>query len=569
MDDLLDLNWSAPSSSPKPTPPSSKPKDAFADLLSTNKPAEAPKLSLLEQQKCQQNTSPWLTPIQANTSIPTQTNIPSQANTPVRANTPTSRTTLSDAPSPSLSTLEVNKTTTSSFEDLLDPFGNKKPTQEKNTSLNQIRTQGSSTPVSQSDNDWDFDFLDTKATVNTNIANDPFDMESLVQQTTHIVEEDDNPLGILAEPPSTKAPSDKSTSPVVTNTKLDDDQEDEMMAHLIDMGFSLQESKFAIEATGGQDLQAAIDLLVQNLETAKRQQPTRSSAQNTSVPNKQAEDRPHNQTEKIVSQAQELGGFLYKNATSYFKAGREKVTKVVVDWQEQQRAQRLQEQKQNARPKWMTDKDIDMTMDSQKVERFADDDDDDDDHERQKRQREKAAAAHRMRQQEKARKETLISEDTYVSPSRHRRPNSGRSTPNQQNPSHVPSKPAPSPVKPAHPPAKPVNHVRTRPIVNASSDIMTKTNEARELGNAKFKLGQFGDAEAAYTRAIDMLPSGHDHLVLLCNNRAMTRLKIGEYKKCVEDCDTAIDLAKQSGDGSTEVEGVVIVWRDQIIKSLY
>lgn len=525
------------------------------------------------------------------------------------------------------------------------------------------RTQ-TSTPVSNG-NEWDFDLLDTKLNANASTNNtstptsviDPFDVESLMQQqqtrspqvsNTHVAEnedEDDNPLGILAgpaiksPPPAAASPEPAPASPEsATQSRrpanqgrimLDEDQEDAMLAQLIEMGFSLQESKFAIEATGGQDLQSAVDLLVQNSETAQRQQPTSAAASaRSSQPMSQNErarntlfadendsgaaasasrrsqssqqPRPkHRQqeshddslqetTEKIVTQAQELGGFLYKNATSYFKAGREKVTRAVGDWQEQQRTQRLQhmqeEQGGSVRPKWMQAGDDTLDMSSKSVEKFADDDDSEDEGQeameaerrrlqemrriQEMKQREQAAAAHKQRQQQKLRKDALIDDEqeTYVSPSR-RRGGSGRSTPQSNaSPRLEQQKPVQRQQKPSAP-STPKN-TRSRPVVNASPQDMARANEARSQGNEKFKLGQFGESEEAYTRAIDILPSEHDHQVLLYNNRAMARLKIGHYKKCVEDCDFALSLATRSGEGSTTSEGVVIQWRDQIIKSL-
>ncbi|KAL7329899.1 auxilin-like clathrin-binding protein required for normal clathrin function [Mucor circinelloides] len=655
MDDLLDLSWSAPSTAVKqqPSQKPEKPKDAFADLLSsstTPKPVDVSKLSLIERQKLQQqqqqpsnSSSPWLTPTQATTPL-------SPSNNTSRY-TPSSSSILEAKQAPSTS-----NTNSSSFENLLDPFGSsKRQTDDRSTPLNQLRTQ-TSTPVSNG-NEWDFDLLDTKLNAHNSTNNastptsviDPFDVDSLMQQQArspqvskaHVSEdEDDNPLGILAKPAIKSSPSPEpesvsqeppaqSHSPVNQGRiMLDEDQEDAMLAQLIEMGFSLQESKFAIEATGGQDLQSAVDLLVQNSETAQRQQPTtvatstRSNqpisqnerARNTlfaddngnAPPSRPSQSQPRPKqrqqeshddslqetTEKIVTQAQELGGFLYKNATSYFKAGREKVTKAVGDWQEQQRAQRLQqmqeEQSGSVRPKWMQAGDDILDMSSKSVEKFADDDDSENEGhameaERRKvqemrriqeiKQREQAAAAYKQRQQQKLRKDALIDDEqeTYVSPSR-RRGGSGRSTPRSNgSPQLQQQKPIQQqkPVQQQKPstPTTPKN-TRSRPIVNASPDVMAKANESRNQGNEKFKLGQFGESEEAYTHAIDILPKEHDHQVLLYNNRAMARLKIGHYKKCVEDCDYALSLAKQSGEGSTTSEGVVIQWRDQIIKSL-
>jgi len=75
------------------------------------------------------------------------------------------------------------------------------------------------------------------------------------------------------------------------------------------------------------------------------------------------------------------------------------------------------------------------------------------------------------------------------------------------------------------------------------SSIATLKSEA----NASFKLGQFGNAETLYTRAIDSLRSsscGKDNLyfVLLLNNRANARMKTGDINGTIRDCIDVVGL---------------------------
>jgi hypothetical protein len=138
MDDLLDLNWSAPASSTvkQPVPKAPLPKDAFADLLNTPpKPVDSSKLSMVEQQRMQQQrqqsstpSSPWLTPIQATTPSSSTPKYNSSATPPSTASFLETKHSTSN-------------TTSSSFEDLLNPFGSnnsKKLNQDRNTPLNQL-----------------------------------------------------------------------------------------------------------------------------------------------------------------------------------------------------------------------------------------------------------------------------------------------------------------------------------------------------------------------------------------------------------------------------------------------
>lgn len=61
-------------------------------------------------------------------------------------------------------------------------------------------------------------------------------------------------------------------------------------------------------------------------------------------------------------------------------------------------------------------------------------------------------------------------------------------------------------------------------------------------GNELFKLGRFGDADAAYSQAIAALPSGTLALVPLFNNRAAARLKNGDERTAAEDCTEVVNI---------------------------
>ncbi|KAL2918628.1 auxilin-like clathrin-binding protein required for normal clathrin function [Polyrhizophydium stewartii] len=103
----------------------------------------------------------------------------------------------------------------------------------------------------------------------------------------------------------------------------------------------------------------------------------------------------------------------------------------------------------------------------------------------------------------------------------------------QQAPKQPPRQPQPSSAAPpARTPAKP-----QRPQVHASPEQVAMSNDFKEKGNTLFKQGQFGDAESAYTKAIESLPTGHELVSVLLNNRAAARLKTGSYKEAVADCD--------------------------------
>ncbi|KAF7729660.1 hypothetical protein EC973_004033 [Apophysomyces ossiformis] len=651
MDDLLDLDWSGKSSpnssiahqgkgSSKATPAQEKKKDAFADLLGfpSSRQKESPPLSLAEQQRLAGQNATF-TAISSTSPSPTIARTTATTPIPQKPSFP-----ISQMPSPksiySAPLAPAKSKAANNFDSILSPFDKKTTTAQdtSNLPLNALRSQTSSTssPVQNPPAEqWDFDLLESvnsagspapssiPAVSNVNSdAVDPFDVDFLTstsnqsvqqlqtQQDMTTQEQEDNPLGILAEPVVKPHPSSSEEhvselpgrSEIQPNPSSLEPKDDTLLAQLIDMGFELEAAKVALEATGGTDLQAAVDLLVQNSEAMRGQRQkdegevrgavsanqirnnvhqmrtTRGSDVGTpsSVGSgtEKSEDSFLQHKERIVAQATELGGLLYKNASMFVKTGRQRITKAVEDWQEQQRNMGQSQSRAPSRPKWMSESADDEPVESldNVMEKFADDPDDEADVQleqeqlRRKQMEEKRRMQEqqeiRRRQQEKqamARKEQQKQqeEEVYVSPSRRRGiPSSGRSTP-QVITEQKPTRPQPK------------RNERTRPLVQASPEALSIANAERQRGNEQYKLGQFGDAEASYSRAIEALPSGHDHLVLLSNNRALARLKIGEHKKCISDCDIAIEMARSGGDGSSESAGITIQWQEQIVKALH
>ncbi|KAI9343046.1 hypothetical protein DFJ73DRAFT_661350 [Zopfochytrium polystomum] len=89
----------------------------------------------------------------------------------------------------------------------------------------------------------------------------------------------------------------------------------------------------------------------------------------------------------------------------------------------------------------------------------------------------------------------------------------------------------PAPVKSSPPPPPPT-------VRHASPEQIAESERLRELGNGQFKVGQFAEAESHYSSAISALPSNDSvGLIPLYNNRAAARLKTGNPRGAIEDCD--------------------------------
>jgi hypothetical protein len=151
MDDLLDLNWTETKQPVIQKKKEEKPKDAFASLLpSSSRQPDISKLSLAEQQQrmrannsSSNQSSPWLTPLQASTPVQSLASTPQHSSTPLRTLTPSN---VRSSPTSNYSTpplqqqqkTQANSQSSPSFGDLLDPFGGKKASQDKHTPLNQL-----------------------------------------------------------------------------------------------------------------------------------------------------------------------------------------------------------------------------------------------------------------------------------------------------------------------------------------------------------------------------------------------------------------------------------------------
>ena len=64
-------------------------------------------------------------------------------------------------------------------------------------------------------------------------------------------------------------------------------------------------------------------------------------------------------------------------------------------------------------------------------------------------------------------------------------------------------------------------------------------------GDALFGKGNAQEAETKYTEAIEM----DETFVSAVSNRAGSRLALGKYKECIQDCDVALELLSRSDEG--------------------
>lgn len=212
------------------------------------------------------------------------------------------------------------------------------------------------------------------------------------------------------------------------------------------------------------------------------------------------------QAERILAQASEIGQSMFNKATLFWNTSKERAIKV---YEEQRKvleaAERGEDKKREARPKWMQDE----GWGDERMGGFRDGDDEQD-----SRQTVPPSISQRPRQ----------------APSR---PSSAVSRPAVSRPTISRSSPSPQP-KPTPLPA--------RPLIPATAQQLESSAAHKTKGNDHFKLGRFTEAESSYSSAIAALPAGNLFLIPLLNNRATTRLKLGDSVSAAADCTAVIDL---------------------------
>ncbi|KLO06917.1 hypothetical protein SCHPADRAFT_1002045 [Schizopora paradoxa] len=138
---------------------------------------------------------------------------------------------------------------------------------------------------------------------------------------------------------------------------------------------------------------------------------------------------------------------------------------------------------------------------------------------------------------------------TYVSPAR-RRGAGAASSSSKSSTTHPPSAPSSQRQPPPPPPRQtqqpqrraPTPPTPSRPLITASPASLTSSNSHKTKGTELFKLGRYAEAVSAYTAALAPLPEKHLLRVPILNNRALARMRCGEYGGARGDCDEVLEI---------------------------
>ena len=334
------------------------------------------------------------------------------------------------------------------------------------------------------------------------------------------------------------------------------------------MGFGPIEARNALAATDtGLNVEAALEMLLAGQEsTPPRASPTPSQRRRTAQrPQDLQDDEPRppirrrptdpaitrdkppnespaniqDQADKLLAQASEIGMNMFSKANAFWSQGKEKLQKA---YEEKVNATQTAttQQRQSGRPRWMQEVAEGDNHEPGFTSAGFKDSDEEEPRPPPKRpvepKKRPSQGPHLQPPRPQVNTGDLLAEEpapVYRSPFRHasssrtQAPQPARPSP----PSKHTSQRTPSPIP-----------ITRRQVIPAPANVIATCMKHKATGTEMFKLGRFGEADTAYTSAIASLPENHLLQVQLYNNRALSRLKTGEYSGTVEDCSSVISL---------------------------
>ncbi|KAH9484618.1 UBA domain-containing protein 7 [Psilocybe cubensis] len=268
------------------------------------------------------------------------------------------------------------------------------------------------------------------------------------------------------------------------------------------------------------------------------------------------------QADKLIAQASELGMNMFSKASAFWREGKERVVKA---YEEREAGGGIAALAPGAkargvgksgvsgaggRPKWMVDGPEHEGQDEEGFPRrvgkqketsaFRDGWESDEDTRHDDAQRDRSETKVVAQQEQPEVEVDLFAPDVPSQPTsrggqRQQGSSSSISTVSVRGPAR-PSPPAPSAQRARTPVPAP-----TRNLPTASPSALALALKHKTAGTEQFKLGQHAAAADSYGLALQALPDGHLLRVPLLTNRAIARLRIGEYKTAVADCERAVE----------------------------
>ncbi|KAG6830423.1 hypothetical protein H0H87_008171 [Tephrocybe sp. NHM501043] len=442
----------------------------------------------------------------------------------------------------------------------------------------------------------DFDFGNREDALLGDDSNDEDDILGALSKPVDAIPKRRTPPATIHDTPPTMQPNSRTNGRAGSPSSRPVSPPPHILGQIVEMGFSVQQARIALAATDtGLDVEAALETLLSNGAASNDPTPIRPDSpdfqpalrsaarlmshnrqQQTPSPGGSQQDRERDireQADKLLAQASEIGLSVFSKASSFWKEGKERVQKAYVE----RAAPVVGSSTSNGRPKWMTDhahegESEDPWKDGLREPGggFSDGVEQKPEKSRPQQQRQEKVP------EPKPTLSDLFSNDAepaaYVSPFRRRTPAAAPAAAPAASPSASTARATPPPPRAAIRAPSPI-HQRPN-LVSAPSAALAIANRHKEAGSAKFKLGQYAEAEAAYSSGIGALPFGHLLLVPLHNNRALARLRTGDHAGAITDAGVVVELVGPGYHPLREVkvekveEGAGVDLGDALVKAL-
>jgi tetratricopeptide (TPR) repeat protein len=355
-----------------------------------------------------------------------------------------------------------------------------------------------------------------------------------------------------------------------------------IVGQIVEMGFSPSQARTALAKTStGLDVGAALEILLgspsaqrsqqdddeshingdsrrerdriqQEEEERERRRRRRAGPSRDSVKTRVRDDRDDvptgsstpelgEQADRILAQASEMGQSVLSKATSFWNTGKEKALRAYEEQQkraaEAAKGRNGGDERKDGRPRWMTESAVEEGDEVHQPENagFQDDDGDQVLPQRPVNKSNGGPIA------SASRKPRVVVEDEPYHSVKERADLLFDDQPRSYKPANRHRKPTPNTPR-ASPPVRPATPIITRQLVQATPTHIANSSRYKAAGNDHYKLGRFTEASASYTTAITSLPERHILLVPIYNNRAATRLKLGESSGAIEDCTVVVEM---------------------------
>lgn len=380
-----------------------------------------------------------------------------------------------------------------------------------------------------------------------------------------------------------------------------DDDRDQTLAELVDIGFSMDQSNQAIDDVGC-DLQKCVNYIMGGGKKEEKRE--------THKPRKHS-DTQH----EIGAKISDLSSDFFSKASIFLNNSKKTMMKNIEQLQNAQHSQSDQDDGQSSLPAWMKTQQMykeDATVRRSTGEKYEDYGSDEENIDQDAINQFMAAQKLKDKEKQRARYENIKGlAKSKISGTGNTSTQLGRSSPVKQP--DLPQRPSLQPQNPESRVAAKQQEVTREPHKEEDVDLLgmgsslsraerfkhgsgsdettyqsssrrrpraaikhkfvlvpldqfqqSDYETAKEKASQQFKVGDYDGAYASYTKCVEALPEKHELRIVIAANLALTLIKNGNYKQAKGRCDDGLQLV-----GVDDLVDTAYLINDQSIKSWY